>query len=91
MEPIMKILSCCIVILSVIGMITTFQIVQLRGQVISLQTDNATQAQRITELEKQFDNYPFDHSRIESNVNLIGGAVFPNWDKASELWAKRGK
>jgi hypothetical protein len=78
-------------ILSVIGIITTFQIVQLRGQVISLQTDNATQAQRIRHLEESFDNYPFDHARIESNVNLIGGKVFVNWEMASELYAKRGQ
>jgi 3-methyladenine DNA glycosylase Tag len=68
-----------------------YETIRHRETIISLQTDNATQAQRVSELEERFDNYPFDHSKFETDINLIGGAVFENWDMASERYSKRGK
>ena len=63
-----------------------------RKQIIALQTDNATQWQQIRQLEFEFINkkcqLPIDHARIESNVNLIGGKVFTNWELASKLYAE---
>jgi hypothetical protein len=69
----------------------TAQSNHLRGHIIELATDNATQAQRIMALEDSFDNYPFDHSKFETDINLIGSSVFPNWEMASDLYSKRGK
>ena len=40
--------------------------------------------------KKKVLEYPIDHTRIESNVNLIGGKVFTNWNMASKLYANRG-
>jgi hypothetical protein len=62
-----------------------------RGAIISMRQDNATQAQRITDLEERFDNYPFDHSKFETDINLIGSSLFTNWEMASERYSKRGK
>jgi hypothetical protein len=79
------------IIVAMYLIILSMRSVHQLGLIITLRTGNATQAQRITELEERFDNYPFDHSKFETDINLIGGKVFENWEMASERYAKRGE
>ena len=53
--------------------------------------DIKTLQEKVIRLEKKECVIPSDHARIDSNVNLIGSKVFTNWEKASELYAKRGE
>jgi hypothetical protein len=89
MEPTMKPIWVMIMFIWIVCL--QYEIIVHREQIISLQTDNATQAQRIKHLEKNAEQPYLDHARIESNVNLIGGSVFENWETASERYSKRGK
>jgi hypothetical protein len=80
-----------IIVMFVWLMCLQYEIIIHRETLISLATDNATQAQRITVLEESFDNYSFDLSRFISDINLIGSSVFENWEMASKRYAEREK
>ena len=59
--------------------------------ILALQTTQDSIVQDIVKLQQKVKAYPLDHTRIDSNVELIGGKVFTNWNMASELYAKRRK